>query len=55
MVAVGDRADEVAGAVAEQRRAVAAEGGQDEFAGFSMGDRLAGGRGDDLAEVRFMP
>ena len=55
MVAVGNRADEVAGAVAEKRRAVAAEGGQDEFAVFSMGDGLAGGGIDDFAELRFVP
>jgi hypothetical protein len=55
VVAVGDRADQVAGAVAEERRTVAAEGGQDELTGFSMGDGFAGGGVDDLAEVRFVP
>src|SRR5207249_2062766 len=43
--------DEVAGAIAEQRRTDAAEGGQHEFARLAGGKRLAGCRLDDFSEI----
>ena len=46
--------DEVAGAVADQRRAVPAKRGQHQFAGLASGDRLGGFGVDDFRQISLL-